>query len=498
MNTTTQIPCTVHPDKAVPCLPASERGIALIVVLLLMAVLSGLATGFAMTGQVEVQMGTNEVYYAGARAAAEAGLNRAIVEIINDSTTNLLAGVDGLVSATPTDAVNVDNGSLVFKPTIGAGPYVTSSQYSYTMEILDDDNPALYESLTPAAIAAMVASIGENSLTYLDMNNKLILRATGLGPNGTTVRLARVIEVTPSTNPVPNSPTPSNPALLVNGDLLLDGNIHLEGCSTSSYCQSSTVHANGNLEIDGSAALIKGDAVSTGTFTANSNADIRGSKGGGRAAINVPDIQASDYLHLADYKLAVVSGVGQIQMQDGSGNWVVCATSACNDAGWTYSGGTWNLTGNTTSSGTYYAEGKVDITGSPKGASGSNLAVSIIATGSISIHGKPKFTPENTEKIQFVTDGDLLIGGSLDADADIANVEGQIMVREQFEVGGNLNFQGRVVVQNVTSVDSGVTQNRVHGGPTITYDGTLDPIYTPVPPTMVTTYVNNISGWIEQ
>jgi type II secretory pathway component PulK len=78
MDTTTHISCTVRRDQAIPRL-SSERGIALIVVLLLMAVLSGLATGFAMTGQVEVQMGTNEVYYAGARAAAEAGLNRAIV-----------------------------------------------------------------------------------------------------------------------------------------------------------------------------------------------------------------------------------------------------------------------------------------------------------------------------------------------------------------------------------------------------------------------------------
>ena len=38
----------------------SERGIALVVVLLLMAVLSGLATGFAMNGQVESAMAVNE------------------------------------------------------------------------------------------------------------------------------------------------------------------------------------------------------------------------------------------------------------------------------------------------------------------------------------------------------------------------------------------------------------------------------------------------------
>src|SRR5829696_5032326 len=100
----------------------SERGIALIVVLLLMAVLSGLATGFALTGQTEVQMSTNEVYYAGARAAAEAGLNRALVEIFADTTTNWIKGVDGLVDdVNASAAVNADNGSLTFL--LGNGPY---------------------------------------------------------------------------------------------------------------------------------------------------------------------------------------------------------------------------------------------------------------------------------------------------------------------------------------------------------------------------------------
>ena len=71
-----------------PSRPAAsnERGIALIVIMLLMAVLSALATGFAMTGQVEVQMGHNEVYYACARAAAEAGMNRCIIKVLADTT----------------------------------------------------------------------------------------------------------------------------------------------------------------------------------------------------------------------------------------------------------------------------------------------------------------------------------------------------------------------------------------------------------------------------
>ncbi len=102
----------------------SERGIALVVVLLLMAVLSGLATGFAMNGKVESSMAVNEVYYAGARAAAEAGMNRAIEAIRMDTTTNLLAGVDGAVdpAVAVTAGVNADNGNVAFLLT-GAARY---------------------------------------------------------------------------------------------------------------------------------------------------------------------------------------------------------------------------------------------------------------------------------------------------------------------------------------------------------------------------------------
>src|SRR5829696_7409374 len=88
----------------------SERGMALIVVLLLMAVLSGLATGFSMNGMVESTMARNEVYYAGARAAAEAGINRATAAIRLEDGVHLLRGVDDLSdAANPGSAVNNDN-----------------------------------------------------------------------------------------------------------------------------------------------------------------------------------------------------------------------------------------------------------------------------------------------------------------------------------------------------------------------------------------------------
>ncbi len=469
---------------------SSERGIALVVVLLLMAVLMGLATGFAMNGSVEAQMGRNEVYFAGARAAAEAGLNRAIVKIVANSTNDLLAGNDGLTSPTPGAAVNADNGTVTFL--IGSnGPYAlgTTGQYSYTLEILDDDNDLLYE--TPLTAAQRLA-MGENNDVNINANDRVILRATGIGPNGTTVRIARVVETVDTINTTnTNTGGLANPALLVNGDLVASGNIHIMGTSGS-------VHTNGNLTINGNSADVSKDATASGTFTKNQNWSSGGSMGGGRPTINVPDINAIDYISLADYKL---SSAGTVQTLQG-GVWANCSTAACKATGFTHSGGTWTLSGNTAGTGTYFVEGAVHVSGNPNGGgngkNATNLALSIISTGSITISGTPKFTPENGSKIQFVTDKDLIMSGNVDLD-DPTTVEGQIMVREQMSISGNPEFQGRVIIQNVTST-VGISTNTISGNPTITYNGTLGSLETVVPGPSVTTitYVNNISGWMEQ
>ena len=462
----------------------SERGIALIVVLLLMAVLSGLATGFAMTGQSEVQMGTNEIYYAGARAAAEAGLNRAIVEIIANTNTNFLAGADCAVdAANPSAAVNADNGSLAFLLG-GAGPYPldAAGQYTYDIEILDDADDDLYE--TPLT-SAQRAQMGEDNSDYTNTNDRLMLRATGYGPNGTMVRLARVLETVDSASTTTTTTVLSNPAILVNGNFEMNGNITVQGTSGS-------VHANGNLSKTGASGTVTGSATASGTFSATGGWTANGSTGGGRPTINVPDIQAADYLSLADYKL---TSSGTVQTYSG-GTWSTCTTSACKNIGWTYSSGTWT-SGKNPSSATYYVEGNATI-GPTNGSS--NKVVSVIATGNIDINSsQAKLTPENSEKIQFVCDGDLTINAA-DLD-DPSSVEGQVMVRGQMDAGGNMEFQGRVLIQDVSGAGTAVADgaSRIHGSVNFTYNGTLGAISTTTTTTTgPTTYVNNVSGWMEQ
>ena len=444
---------------------------ALIMVLLLLAVVSSLATGLAMNGQVEVAMASNEVTYAGARAAAEAGMNRAIAAIVANTTDDLL---DSFVTT----------GDASFLLT-AAPPYTigVNDEFSYLIEIFDDDDPALY----PVALTAgQLAAMGEDGDPLTNINERLILRVTGFGPNNTMVRVGRILE-TVMTQDASNTSTLAltNPALLVNGDLTIAGNITIGG-------SQGNVHANGNLTANGGAWSVSGDVTASGTATGNAG-QAGGVFGGGRPTINVPNIDANDYLDQATH---ILNANGTIT--------TVGATPACGMCGWSFSGGTWSITGNSATAGTYFVHGSARISGNTSaGGQGKNktpLALSVIATGSIQVSGTPVLRPHNGKALQFVTNGDLAITGN--ADLDQTQVEGQSLVREQFRIAGNPDLRGQIIVQNVTDCSpcsNLVTANQVTGNIEITYDGSFEDLTfddgsgPPADPT----FVNNVIGWIE-
>lgn len=469
----------------------SEKGVALIIVLLLLAVMMALTTGLSLSGQTELAMASNELNYAGSRAAAEAGLNRAIEQIIANTTTNLLAGVDGLVDADdPLAAVNADNGIV---PVIGNGPFTIGTQYSYTLAIFDDDDPSLY----PAPLSnPQLTQMNENNNAYLSLNDRLILRATGTGPRGTTVSISRVLQSV-ATGAIPPTSTTilSNPAVLVGGDLDINGNITVGGTE-------GNIHTNGNITGGGS-ENISGDLTATGTVADALDPD--GLKAGGMPPVTIPEIKAEDYRGLADW---ILTSSGAIQRA--SDNATCGGAGPTCPTGWTYSSGAWSASGAMPASATYYVEGPVSVHGTGKSTL---TSVSIIAEGSITITGNGKFRPENSSKIQFVTNGDFELGGTVDVD-DSVDLDGQIMVREQMKIYGNSEFQGRVMVENRDGAtnaydastnpngrrgDSTTAANTLAGNMRVTYNGNLGDIVTVVDtPGVDPTYTNNVSGWIEQ
>lgn len=465
--------------STLPLNPRSERGVALIIVLLLLAVMSGLATGMSLNSQIEVAMSSNEMYYAGARAAAEAGLNRAVTAIVKPANNgeNWLYGDDNVAGTADDGNMGyVMAGFTGWPSTLGV-----TAQYSYTVEVLDDDNNALYATnLT----AAQWAQMSENGNPADNINDRLIIRATGFGPQGTVVRVARLLESVDSTSPGTTTPSYSNPAILVNGDFAMDGRFNIHG-------DAGNVHANGNLVVDGSLGQVEGDLTAVGTLTAAAGI-AGGTQSGGARTINVPTVNAADYMAQADFFLNA-DGTKTI----GSAGGLACG-ALCN--GWSFSGGEWSIGGNTAPEGTFYVNGTVSITGSP-GSNANPKALSIIATGSISITGRPFLTPDpsnNAGLLQFVTNGDLLIGGTVDVNAP-NTVEGKCLVREQLHISGNPTLQGQIIVQNVSTgtLSNLVTTNSLSGSVEIEYNGSFQPINTPVYTPGVTTYLNTVSGWIE-
>jgi hypothetical protein len=454
----------------------SEKGVALIIVLLLLAVMAGLTTGLTLNGQTEIAMASNELYYAGARAAAEAGMNRAVEQIIGDTATDLLA--------TPT------------VPNIGNGPFDLNEQYSYEYEILDDDNNLLYPALPLGLSDEQLDQMGENGDPAVNANTRMILRSIGRGPKGTTVTLARVL----SSTEIPDLPgldtMLSNPAILVNGNLDMNGNDRVLG-------SRGNIHANGN--ITGTSGTVTGDITATGTVA--DSLDPIGLKAGGMPPISVPEIKASDFIGLADW---IMTPAGAILRASDS---VPCggAGPVC-PAGWnfTLATNTWSRSGSMPPTATYYVQGNAEI----HGTGGSSMTpVSIITEGNLKITGNGKFRPENGAGIQFVTNGDFELGGTVDAD-DSVDMDGQIMVREQMKIYGNSKFQGRVMVEDrehgdniynaITNPNGSrggdvLTANTLSGNMQVTYNGGLGDIVTEIViPPGPSTYTNNISGWIEQ
>ncbi|MCC7177235.1 MAG: hypothetical protein IT177_02495 [Acidobacteria bacterium] len=481
--------------------PGGERGMALVSALLLLLVMSGLAIALTASGRIEVAMGDNEELYAGARAAAESGLNRAAAQIMALTANpayplnNLLLGPDGDAADT------ADNGLMMHLADMaGSSPcphpngpcwfVAPGSPYRYNVRLYDDDDPAMKGGIafTNAELTAMgpPPDPPEDGTGVTDVNRRIVIRATGFGPQGTTATLEQML-------------TPIKmPALLVDGDLEMFGSVNIIGSQGS-------VHANGNLDIDGMSGLtVSQNATASGTLTANAGWDPGGLESGGMPEIPVPDIFADDYFDDADFVLhgnVLPDGTPdtpRITNKDGTTTYCLPGGGGDGCRGVTPSGGTgpfgfrynaasntWDLnpqgSGNNTNWATYFAYTDVKITGNP-GTTSSPILLTIIAEGNIEVTGNPDLRPEPLSEVQFVTEKDLRIAGNISIPTAF---EGRIMVREQIDFGGSASLAGQVIVQDVPSVSTLVENNRVHGTVTLSYNGLIE------------TVAYTVSGWRE-
>ena len=445
----------------------SERGVALIVVLMLSTVVAALTMTLTLSGQTHVAIAHNHEMAARARTAAEAGLNHGL-EITSSylrawqtngfantsaAMTSMLRGPDNMVGTTASDA---DNGSLetwgVPRPPARV-TFVAEDGTSYEVRVFDEDDPARGLTLS----AADRTRITENGNTVFDGNSRIIVRAIGYAPANTRVVLEAHL------SPV------ALPAIVSNGSLGISGNPTVSGTPGS-------VHANVNLSIGGS-PVIEQNATASQTYSVSGGPTVGGESGGGRPTVQVPHVDPLDHKAIADF---ILKADGTMTTQAGV---VLCTGILCGAVyGWEPDGATgWKVAGTTLAPGTYYVEGDAKMTGNP-GSAAAPISCSIIATGSIEISGNPDLRPDAPE-IMFVAGGDLKITGGLTMPF---NVEGMFLVHEQLFIAGNPDLNGQIIVENSPSVSTLVSTNEISGNPTVVYNGLVG-----------SGGVLNVTGWRE-
>jgi hypothetical protein len=431
----------------------NERGSALLGVLLLLMLMSALAAALGVSGETETLVSRNQRSGAQAQASAEAGLNHAVELAVSyifewkangfaspEEATNVLLHGPDLDPATADD-----NQSLGARPGIdsdeaiplGTRLPVPGIPYAeYEAWIMDDDATA------PAADPLKA----ENGDLTLDLNQTLIVRATGYGPDKSKVTLEALISTFPM------------PAIATNSDLTIEGSFAVRGSSGS-------VHTNEDLTGNGGAATVDGTVTASGEYNYEDE-DIAGT--GGAARIPIPTINAADYRVFADFILQADGTM--VTVATG----VVC-TSPCNNWDFDASSGGWTRTSNdSTGGGTYYVEGPVSISGSP-GSAKSPISLSVIAEGSIDTSGSPSLQPA-TPGLLFVTDGDLRILGDTDVEVgaeDALTVQGKMLAHEQIQIGGNSSLFGQIIAEDAANDSHVVDYNRIHGNAILTYNGGL-------------------------
>ena len=376
-----------------------ERGSALIGVLLLLMMMSALTTALATSGQTETLISRNQRSGAQAQAAAEAGLNHAVGVVLTnigqwnangfvtmgDALDALLLGPDGARGTAQADA---DNFSLEGLNGWGVAPGVRialqgTTNVEYEAWIMDDDSDA------PS----------ENGDALDDLNQIVIVQATGYATDNTKVTLEARIGST------------ALPAMMMNGDLEIKNGATINGSAAG-------VHANGGLTVGKNADV-------TGTLTASGAYDGNGHPGaGGAPKVLINEVHASDYRGRADF---ILTSTGE--MTDLAGT-VLCTSdksSTCNEWEFDSKKNEWKIGHDNPPAATYYVEGSVDINNTGKDG---QAQLSVIAEGSIDIHGGNTDIVSDNPDVLFVTDGDLKVSnGDFKGNA-------QVLVREQLKLDG--------------------------------------------------------------
>jgi len=347
----------------------NERGVALVVVLIMLAVMTMIGLGITGVGMIANTVTVNARETSNALAIADAGMAHArrILMWQEWPTPNVFLQNAGGVAC---DGDELSQAPAVTLPTgfpAGAGDFIPAAGRafgggSYRVLVCDD-------TVTDVDPVSGNLDLDPN----VDVNRRILVRAIGLGANGATATVEQVF------GPI------DLPAVIVNGNVRATGNPRFTGAA-------GAIHGNGNLEV-------AGNACAQAYFSAVGTLPVTGNSAGGGAActtaaldtrpdsapLNVPVIAPDTYKAQADYWL------------ESDGTCTVVATGlqvACAGLGWSYNAGSsmWSG-GSSIVQGTYWVNGNVNISGSP-GSALVPLPLTILARGHVDVTGNARTRPD--------------------------------------------------------------------------------------------------------
>ncbi|HXG63838.1 MAG TPA: hypothetical protein VNO70_01955 [Blastocatellia bacterium] len=279
-----------------------ERGAALILALLTMALLLALTMGISLTAVSELGVSRTYSTQTVALQAAEAGLNHAASLVSNytgPDFTTLLA----LRTAPTSDAANYLNPA--YNPftaanagQFAAGSVMITSEHAtrgfqlrdgitgavvpdayYRVTVIDDEpNPTSgpeVPNFNPGNSYREVVTPNENN-SSIDKNNRIVLYSVGSYAN-TSVTLEGWVAFLPF------------PALSANNNIEISGSADIEGAYGG-------VHSNSNLIASGGAWRVEQTATASGILQGSFAGQVGGFYGGGQPPLDLPPFVTRDPL----------------------------------------------------------------------------------------------------------------------------------------------------------------------------------------------------------
>lgn len=387
---------------------SNERGIVLIIALLIIALLLGGGIGAIVSMQTDFKSSGNLRSGTQAFYIADAGINHARQQIGGSTSPTfscLLAGSCG--------------------PSI-----VTNSFYSGTYTVTK-------------------VGTGTNP-------DRIQVRSVGTGPNNATATIEVWFRRDPGRPPEAietdkKLEIDDTTAILGTcGGAHANDDLKVKAGGTPAVEMASGLTSSKNVKIDGipcigSAACASIPPPLAYVLDLTSEKSAYESANGDKPTYALPPIKASDYGPLV---AAESGGNHYILNNDGTATtggtcdangFCSGGTSVTVPAGWSFSGGKWKVTGTSAADGVFYSETEVEIPGSP-GTDASPWQATIISQKKIDVDGSPRIKPypstSEALKNHLLVAGDhVTIDGSMRADY----AGGAILAEKKIEIKGSTN-----------------------------------------------------------